>query len=63
MTTPPRQERLLSRRDAHLTRRNVLSSGMGLAAGAAFARAAAAEVEPISPVMRKLSTYMSEATG
>jgi 2-methylcitrate dehydratase PrpD len=36
---------------------------MGLAAGAAFPRESGAAVEQISPVMRKLSTYMSEATG
>jgi 2-methylcitrate dehydratase PrpD len=63
MRTPPRRGQVLSRSGARLTRRNVLCGGMGLAAGAAFAHRAGASVEPISPVMRKLSTYMSEATG
>jgi 2-methylcitrate dehydratase PrpD len=62
MRTPPRRGRVLSRSGARLTRRNVLCGGMGLAAGAAFPRVAGAKVEPISPVMRKLSAYMSEAT-
>jgi 2-methylcitrate dehydratase PrpD len=45
---------------AHLTRRRLIAGGLGFAT-AAFSHNAQAEAEDASPVMAKLSAYMSEA--
>src|SRR5436305_13385332 len=57
----PRHQELASPRHAGLTRRSVISGGLGFAATAALPHNAGAAPEDISPVMAKLSTYMSEA--
>jgi 2-methylcitrate dehydratase PrpD len=60
MKVPP-QSRLPSRSGAGLTRRGLMRGGLGLAATAAFVREAGAAGDTISPVMQRLSAYMSEA--
>src|SRR5215468_9270441 len=52
----------LSRSRAHLTRRSLIAGGLGFTA-AAFRHNAQAGTEDASPVMTKLSAYMSEARG
>ena len=59
----PRHRELSSPIHARLTRRGVISGGLGLAAASAFAPNAGAATEDMSPVMAKLSAYMSEAGG
>lgn len=44
-----------------LTRRSLMWGGAGIAAATTFPRAARPASEEVSPVMAKLSTYMSEA--
>jgi 2-methylcitrate dehydratase PrpD len=46
-----------------LTRRSLMWGGAGIAAATTFPRAARPASEEVSPVMAKLSTYMSEAGG
>jgi len=58
-----RQSHLSRQSGAGLTRRGLMQRGLGFAAAAAFARDAGASVEAISPVMNRLSAYMSEASS
>jgi 2-methylcitrate dehydratase PrpD len=46
-----------------LTRRGLVRGAAGVAAMAAFPRGTSATVDEISPVMARLSSYMSEASG
>ena len=59
----PRHRELSSPIHARLTRRSLISGGLGFAAAAAFPHNAGAATEDMSPVMAKLSAYMSEAGG
>jgi 2-methylcitrate dehydratase PrpD len=52
----------LSHSRAHLTRRGLIAGGLGFT-GATFLHNAKAATEDASPVMAKLSAYMSEARG
>jgi 2-methylcitrate dehydratase PrpD len=61
MKVPRRQSQLSMQSGANLTRRSLMQSGIGFAAAAALPRDAGAAAEEISPVMGKLSAYMSEA--
>jgi 2-methylcitrate dehydratase PrpD len=61
MKVPRRQSRLPTQSGADLTRRSLMQGGIGFAAAAAFPRNAGAAAEEISPVMDRLSAYMSEA--
>ena len=62
MTTPHHQA-LLGLIRAGLTRRSLMRGGLGFAAAAAIPSYAGAGNEDISPVMTKLSSYMSEASN
>src|SRR5258708_27923117 len=50
-----------SRSGTDLTRRGLMRGGLGFAAAATFGRDAEAAGEAVSPVMQRLSAYMSEA--
>ena len=56
-----RQSRLSRQSGTDLTRRGLMRGGLGFAAAAAFGRDAEAAGEAVSPVMQRLSAYMSEA--
>src|SRR5260370_8392239 len=56
-----RQSLLPSRSGTDLTRRGLMRGGLGFAAAAAFGHDAEAAGEAVSPVMQRLSAYMSEA--
>ena len=47
--------------NAALTRRSLMRAGLGFAAASTISRSGEAGGQDISPVMAKLSTYMSEA--
>jgi len=59
----PDQGRLSRQSGTDLTRRSLIRGGIGFGAAAALPRAAQAALEAISPVMNRLSTYMSEASN
>jgi 2-methylcitrate dehydratase PrpD len=60
---PPHRSRLSKQGEADLTRRSLMRHGLAFAAAAAFPRSAAAATEAVSPVMERLSAYMSEASS
>jgi len=63
MMKRPLQSRLSRPSAANLTRRSLVRQGIGFAAAAAFPRNVWAASDEVSPVMGKLSAYMSEASS